>query len=296
MHFGRRKGTAVVSNSGCFVLTSSSLLAFRSGTTQSVGERLCADIELANFGSSDLAKTEVNWSLIGEQGGLLSGGVLCSCHHSPRGVHSLATLSLSIPELATAQKLTLRLTLDDPKRGNAWDIWAFPKAVDLEPRDVLVTRAWDESCQKALLSGGKVLLLTSGSAAVALGFSSVFWNTSWTGRQAPHTLGMVVNAEHPVFSAFPTENHSNWQWWELVQPIDTWFRSHKLGLLFECRVGRGRLMVCSMDLTADLQHRLVARQLYHSVLSYMQSQRFSPGCNLSLEEIGALLAAQETRE
>ncbi|MFA6696000.1 MAG: hypothetical protein WCR85_05175, partial [Sphaerochaeta sp.] len=81
----------------------------------------------------------------------------------------------------------------------------------------------------------------------------------------------------------------------LVQPIDTWFRSHKLGLLFECSVGRGRLMVCSMDLTSNLEHRLVARQLYHSVLSYMQSQQFNPGCTLSLEEIDALLAVQETR-
>lgn len=278
------------------------------------GETLQADIELANFGSSDLAKTEVNWSLIGEHGGLLAGGVLCSGHHSPRGVHSLATLSLLIPELATAQKLTLRLTLDEPRRENAWDVWAFPKAVDLESRDVLVTRAWDEASQQVLLSGGKMLLLTSGNTEVALGFSSVFWNTSWTGRQAPHTLGMVVDAEHPVFSAFPTEHHSNWQWWELVhgsnamvldglatdisalvQPIDTWFRSHKLGLLFECSVGRGRLMVCSMDLTSDLEHRLVARQLYHSVLSYMQSQQFNPGCTLSLEEIDALLAVQETR-
>jgi hypothetical protein len=280
-----------------------------------VGETLQADIELANFGSTDLAPIEVNWNLIDEQGNQIVNGVLCSNHPSPRGVHSLATLSLPIPKLPTAQKLTLCLALDNPERKNVWDIWVFPREVDLVQGDVLVTRAWDETSQQVLLSGGKVLLLTSGNPEVALGFSSVFWNTSWTGGQAPHTLGMVVNAEHPVFSAFPTENHSNWQWWELVhganamvldglssdisplvQPIDTWFRSHKLGLLFECSVGAGTLMVCSMDLASDMEHRLVARQLYHSVLSYMQSESFSPPIMLSLEEISALLASQEARQ
>ncbi len=280
-----------------------------------VEETLQADIELANFGSTDLAPIEVNWNLIDEQGNQIVNGVLCSNHPSPRGVHSLATLSLPIPKLPTAQKLTLCLALDNPERKNVWDIWVFPREVDLVQGDVLVTRAWDETSQQVLLSGGKVLLLTSGNPEVALGFSSVFWNTSWTGGQAPHTLGMVVNAEHPVFSAFPTENHSNWQWWELVhganamvldglssdisplvQPIDTWFRSHKLGLLFECSVGAGTLMVCSMDLASDMEHRLVARQLYHSVLSYMQSESFSPPIMLSLEEISALLASQEARQ
>jgi len=116
-----------------------------------------------------------------------------------------------------------------------------------------------------------------------------------------------VDAEHPVFSEFPTEDHSDWQWWELVhgssamvlddlphelspmvQPIDTWFRSHKLGLLFECMIGPGKLMVCSMDLTSDLKQRKVARQLFHSILSYMQSDQFAPNCNLTLEEIASL--------
>jgi len=278
-------------------------------------ETLQANIELANFGSSDLKQVEVNWSLLDAQENQVQSGVLCRDHLSPRGLHPLANLSLVIPELATAQKLTLSLTLENPRRENSWDIWVFPKTVDLEKGDVLVTREWDETSRQALLNGGKVLLFASGCSEVALGFSSVFWNTSWTGGQAPHTLGMVVEAEHPVFSAFPTENHSDWQWWELVhgasamildnlpcgvsslvQPIDTWFRSHKLGLLFECRIGTGKLVVSSMDLSSDLEHRIVARQLYHSVLSYMQSEQFCPNSNLRLEEIGSLLAEQEIRK
>ena len=54
------------------------------------------------------------------------------------------------------------------------------------------------------------------SRPVALGFSSVFWNTAWTRGQAPHTLGILCDPEHPAFEAFPTDFHSNWQWWYLV--------------------------------------------------------------------------------
>ena len=51
---------------------------------------------------------------------------------------------------------------------------------------------------------------------VALGFSSIFWNTAWTRRQPPHTLGILCDPKHPLFASFPTDNHSNWQWWYLV--------------------------------------------------------------------------------
>jgi hypothetical protein len=75
----------------------------------------------------------------------------------------------------------------------------------------------------------------------------------------------------------------------LVQPIDTWFESRRLGLLFEARVAGGRLMVCSMDLTSDLDHRVVARQLRNSLLQYMASERFNPSIEVSGDAIRALL-------
>jgi hypothetical protein len=80
-------------------------------------------------------------------------------------------------------------------------------------------------------------------------------------------LGILCDPEHPLFARFPTDSHSNWQWWYLiqrsgamimdqlpprlrpnVQVIDDWVTARRLGLLFEARVGRGKLMVCSIDL------------------------------------------------
>jgi len=51
---------------------------------------------------------------------------------------------------------------------------------------------------------------------IGVGFSSIFWNTSWTRGQKPHTLGILCNPSHPALSEFPTEYHSDWQWWGIT--------------------------------------------------------------------------------
>jgi hypothetical protein len=85
------------------------------------------------------------------------------------------------------------------------------------------------------------------------------------------------------------------QWWELVnrgqvmqltdfptdfqplvQSIDTWFVSRKIGMLFEAYVGKGKLVMTTMDITRDLDRRIVARQMRESILHYMQSDKFNP--------------------
>ena len=61
----------------------------------------------------------------------------------------------------------------------------------------------------------------------------------------------------------------------VVQVIDNFDRNHKLGLIFECSVGRGKLLVCSIDLPG-LLHLPEARQLYTSLLAYLSSKEFNP--------------------
>jgi hypothetical protein len=145
---------------------------------------------------------------------------------------------------------------------------------------------------------------------VALGFSSIFWNTAWTGRQAPTTLGILCDPKNPALADFPTEFCSNWQWWYLihragamilddlpanlhptVQVIDDWVTNRRLALAFEARVGRGKLMVCSIDLKNELGDDPVRRQFRASLLNYMESKRFRPETDVSIERILGLMVA-----
>ena len=173
----------------------------------------------------------------------------------------------------------------------------------------------DDQARAALEAGGRVLLLIPPGQArgdrrgkVGLGFSSIFWNTAWTNRQPPHTLGILCDPAHPALAGFPTDSHSNWQWWYLVtradalilddlprdlrptvQVIDDWVTNRKLGLVFEARVGSGKLLVCSIDLEHSLDTNPVARQLRASLLRYMAGDRFDPRVELTVDQVRSLM-------
>jgi hypothetical protein len=121
-------------------------------------------------------------------------------------------------------------------------------------------------------------------------------------------LGLSIDSKHPALAEFPTENYFDWQWTELVrgtrainldrlpkelqpivQPIDDWNRNYKLGLIFEARVGRGKLLVSSIDLENSIDSRLSARQLRRSILNYMASEKFDPKVSLGAENFREVL-------
>jgi hypothetical protein len=65
--------------------------------------------------------------------------------------------------------------------------------------------------------------------------------------------------------------------------IDNYERNYKLGLIFETRVGKGKLIICALDLTTDIESRPAARQLKSSLLMYIDSKEFNPTHELPME-------------
>ncbi len=197
---------------------------------------------------------------------------------------------------------------------NHWDFWVYPSSQQLPPTPLLskegqgrapflLTDTLDQRALDALAKGGDVLITAAGKVRfgndVVHRYLPVFWNTSWFKMRPPHTTGAYIDDRHPLFREFPTDDWQNLNWWELVngaqvmnlsefprdyqpivQPIDTWHVSRKLGMLIEARVLNGRVLMTTMDITHDLEHRPVARQLRTSILEYMQSDRFQPVISL----------------
>ncbi len=199
------------------------------------------------------------------------------------------------------EKLTLTLSAKGHK--NHWEFWVYPtldeNVEQADAQGILICDTLDDKALATLRAGGKVLLCAGGKVKfgndVKHRYLPVFWNTSWFKMRPPHTTGSYIQNEHPIFRDFPTEDWQNLNWWELVnktqvinmshfpmdfqpivQPIDTWHISRKLGMLFEAQVAGGKLVMTTMDLSSDLDNRLVARQLRHSILRYMQSNDFAP--------------------
>ncbi|HUT93932.1 MAG TPA: discoidin domain-containing protein [Thermoguttaceae bacterium] len=280
------------------------------------GETFEAEVEVAHFGPADLESPRPRWEMRDRSGTVSFAGRFAVDKIATGGLARLGKIRVPLEGIARARKLVLRVELEGTPHANQWDVWVYPEQVDAAvPPDVLVADRLSGEAVGRLKEGGKVLLLPAPGSVrggrlgkIPPGFSSIFWNTAWTRRQPPHTLGVLCDPAHPALAEFPTESHSNWQWWDLVtksqimildelppklrpivQVIDDWFTARRLGLVFEARVGAGKLLVCSMDLERDLDERPVARQMRRSLLRYLGDAAFDPEHEVSMDEVGSLL-------
>jgi hypothetical protein len=277
-------------------------------------DTLSATIEIAHFGENELKNVVPEWTLTTFDGSVFANGKLDKIDISIGNGIQLGTIHQPLNDIEKAQKLTLNIIVNNYK--NTWDIWVYPNENTSIPTEnsFKVVHKFDSNIIKFLESGGSVLLnITKGDIApeyggdIGIGFSSIFWNTSWTKEQKPHTLGILCNPEHPALADFPTEYHSNWQWWDamshsnaiifdeipeinpIVRVIDDWFKNRKTALIFEAKVGKGKLLFSGIDLHTNLNKRLEAQQLLYSLKKYMVSEDFNPRTTLSINEINKLL-------
>ena len=255
------------------------------------------------------------------------GGGLLTTSDLPMGKNiGIGKIVMPLDSINEAKKLTLTVKLAD-RLKNQWDFWVYPSAAlkdneerikdnDEKVKDIIcITSDYNEAL-KALNNGATVLLTAGGK--VTLGsdvkqtYLPVFWNTSWFKMRPPHTTGAYIDNTHPLFRhGFPTDDWANINWWELlnkaqvmnlrelpadyqspVQPIDTWHVSRKLGMIIEANVGKGRLLMTTMDITSNLDQRLVARQMRHAILSYMNSTDFQPQLTLTPTTISHFFTEQ----
>jgi hypothetical protein len=273
-----------------------------------------ARVEIAHFGRQPLRNAEILCRVTNSKGQVLRQEKMTMDEIIIGNDIVVGVFAMDLNDISEAQKLRFEVLISGTSFKNKWDFWVYPSQKEVDKGDVMITDKLDKNAEETLKKGGSVLLLTYGEVAkdkgaqVAIGFSSIFWNTAWTNNQAPHTLGILCNPEHPLFTDFPTEYHSNWQWWDpvthsqamiidqlpagvkpLIQPIDTWFENRKLALAFESRTSGGKLLVCSIDLKDIAEDRLVSKQLFESVLNYMNSDSFNPQIEVDVKKIQELI-------
>ncbi len=280
-------------------------------------EELAADVEVAHFGRVPLRAVTPTWRIKDTKGTVVASGSLKQTDVPVTNAFSLGSIRAPLAAVQSAAKLILEVSIAG--YSNEWDVWVYPATLpDIEMPGVVVANEINAEVENALEAGKSVLLLADTghiNSSVPPGFSSIFWNTAWTSGQPPHTLGILCNPQHPALKYFPTEYHSNWQWWDLitksramvldslpaslrpvVQVVDDWFTNRKLGLLLEAKVGKGKLLLCSIDLKTDLEERPVARQLLLSLRRYVASSEFGPKQTVSLSLLRKLFKGDEATD
>lgn len=243
------------------------------------------DVSVANYSETDVQGV-VRWKLTGDE--VDAEGSLSSVQNMKQG--GLTDIGTRVYPLSSVQKptqLTLTLTLKDIV--NVYHLWVYPSS-DLCADDLVTTSTVTDDGKPLVVSRSlNVALAALDSAATVLYFPSAeelepvsvgglftpdYWNyamfksiSEGAHREvSPGTLSLLMDMSHPLFDGFPTEGHTDWQWWSiihasrplildktspavrpLIQVVDNIERNHKLGLLIECRVGEGRLMICTTD-------------------------------------------------
>lgn len=288
--------------------------------TWTSAETFAGRIRVAHYGAADIEGAQIEWTVKDPAGRTFFSGATAAADLRRGEVNECGLFSFALAGIPAPCRLELALSLPGTPHWNRYPIWVYPETVkNGPPPGVKICRALDAGAKAALAAGGRVLLLPETarlSNAIKGSFQCDFWCWPMFRRTAlragievaPGTLGILCDPDHPALRGFPTEFHSNWQWWHLVkssrpvildetpagyrplvQVIDNFARNHKLGILFEAQVGKGRLLVCSIDLPG-LQEKPEARQLMASLLGYMESDAFAPRHELDAALLGRLLA------
>ena len=273
-------------------------------------ETFSAMAELAHYGLTDLQNVQAVWSIQDEQGKEITTGVLPAANVPTGKLTPLGDINASLAGVHTPGKFRVSISLPNTTFANDWEIWVYPVILPPQPPpDVVVCEKWDAA--KAALTAGKKVILFALSAnntnSMRGRFLPVFWSPVWFPNQKPNTMGLLMDPQHPLFAGFPTESHSTWQWFELMQRsrvfildgtpadyrpalqvIDNFERNHKLGVMFEGQAGNGRLLVCGLDLPYQ-KDEPSARQLLASLYHYVGSPAFNPAQKFSDEFLERLL-------
>jgi hypothetical protein len=283
----------------------------------STAETLEAGIELAQFGPVDLSGFEVAWRLVAQDGSVVAKGTLPAMHLPAGQLHALGFVRASLASVKAPAKLNFVVGAADGAFSNSWDLFVYQENPPVVQYPGIVITREIGVAKDALRNGSKVLwnphaatVRNDRDRPLVAGFSPIFWNTAWTQWQAPHTLGILCDPAHPALAGFPTDFHSNWQWWEvqkdarpfiltilgevkpILQLIDDWFTNRKLGYVFEARVGPGLLLASAVDLGDGQERRPALRQLRSSLLAYISSDRFSPAVQVDEAALDSLLQSE----
>ncbi|MHC4439757.1 MAG: hypothetical protein ACYS3S_20560 [Planctomycetota bacterium] len=287
--------------------------------TWTTDETFIGRVQIAHYGPADLPDALVTWTVTGSDGRKVTAGTFDPVTIEQGKVFEIDMFSLPLGAIAAPQKLTIILAIEGTKYRNDYNIWLYPPKVDTNaPEGVIVTDSFQaEKTQAHLATGGKVLLLPKLDKlphSVPGGFQCDFWSPMFSAAAKkrglpppPGTLGLLCDPKSPALAGFPTDFHSNWQWWHLVknsrpiqfddtpddyrpmvQVIDNFVRNSKLGLIAETKVGKGKMLICAIDLLGH-QDKPEARQLLHSLLQYAGSRKFAPRAEIDAELLKKLL-------
>ena len=232
-------------------------------------------------------------------------------------VTKIGGFEVMMPAAEKPAKYLLRATFSagKVKASNEWEMYAFPRVAEKAPaagdadggREArIVENISKGELLAAMERGERVLLLGAGPFKSR---PTTFQIISAGRGGAERNSATVVKAGHPALGDFPHEGFCGWQFRRLMEggrsvqlegdipfdPVVDMVGSDKFIIrqssLFEYRVGKGRLLVCSFRFDSGDP---AAAWLKNRLVEYVRSDAFAPKHAISAGQLRAVIEARRS--
>lgn len=278
-------------------------------------ETLEADVQVANYGKKELRgvlryelRSEDNLVVAGEADTIEDVLLMGRGDSISNGQDSSEEVVCPIGQLTNAGRIKINLeTVRKPARfdlrvwigtaENSYPIWVYPKEKACPAHlktSFYETEHFDDRAKEVLKQGGTVYLTPPSTKealpySIQAQFTTDFWSVgTFAGQEG--AMGQLIDDKHPLFRAFPTEFHTNWQWWPMavqravilpkrydaiITEMDSYAFLRPMAQLLECRCGKGKIFFSTMGLQ-NLQQYPECRAFLHAIYCYLESEEFTP--------------------
>ena len=289
--------------------------------TYEAGERLIAEVEAANFGKENIEGVFC-WTLAGKKSVSENGNcepaeikskntVIATGEDTeiticrPGSYTEVGSLDIPLDFVEKNTALTLKVRIGDSI--SAYPIWVYRKTTPVCPENVYETRAFDMKTREILQNGGRVYLSPDADKeslpnSIKTQFTTDFWSVG-TFADQEGGMGQLIDTEHPIFKEFPTDFHTDWQWWimatkravilphpmkTIITEMDSYAFLRPMAQLIEFRCLKGKVLLSTMELHKSQQYP-EARALQTAIYEYLSGEDFEPSEEIAEEELSMLV-------
>ncbi len=289
--------------------------------TYEAGERLIAEVEAANFGKRNIEGVFC-WTLAGKKSVSENGNcepaeikskntVIATGEDTeiticrPGSYTEVGSLDIPLDFVEKNTALTLKVRIGDSI--SAYPIWVYRKTTPICPENVYETRAFDVKTREILQNGGRVYLSPDADKeslpnSIKTQFTTDFWSVG-TFADQEGGMGQLIDTEHPIFKEFPTDFHTDWQWWimatkravilphpmkTIITEMDSYAFLRPMAQMIEFRCLKGKVLLSTMELHKSQQYPEV-RALQASIYTYLSGENFEPAEEITEEELSMLV-------
>lgn len=289
--------------------------------TYEAGERLIAEVEAANFGKRNIEGVFC-WTLAGKKSVSENGNcepaeikskntVIATGEDTeiticrPGSYTEVGSLDIPLDFVEKNTALTLKVRIGDSI--SAYPIWVYRKTSPVCPENVYETRAFDVKTREILQNGGRVYLSPDADKeslpnSIKTQFTTDFWSVG-TFADQEGGMGQLIDTEHPIFKEFPTDFHTDWQWWimatkravilphpmkTIITEMDSYAFLRPMAQMIEFRCLKGKVLLSTMELHKSQQYPEV-RALQASIYTYLSGENFEPAEEITEEELSMLV-------